>query len=180
MGRGVEGRRGRLASAIVLPSLLNCLSCGSADHGSTGTLEAAWTGAESGSVRTTAVALWCPERRFAEILGVHGDTGVAIALRELDSIRPGRYAAVLPDSADTAGPSATVALRFLSRTSITGFRSDSGDVTVTRARDGSLGVEFRVRARAPEAAARIGLRGRAAAVPIRDGGIDCAAGQRGE
>jgi len=180
MGRRGEERRGARASAIVLPFLLSCLSCGSADLGGTGTLEAAWTGADNGSVRTTAVAQWCPERRFAEILGVHGDTGVAIALRELDSIRPGRYAAVLPDSADTTGPSATVALRFLSRTSITGFRSDSGEVTVTRARDGSLAVDFAVRARAPEAAARIGLRGRAAGVAIRDGGIDCAAGQRGE
>ena len=180
MGRGAEGRRGRLACTIILPSLFTCLSCGSADHGSTGTLDATWTGAEQGSLRSTAVAQWCPERRFAEILAVHGDTGVAIALRDVDSIRPGRYAAVLPDSADTTAASATVALRFLSRTSITGFRSDSGQVTVTRARDGTLGVEFQVRARAPEAAPRIDLRGRAAGVPVRDGGLDCAAGQRGE
>ena len=131
-------------------------------------------------MRSPAIAQWCPERRFAEILGVDGDTGVAIALREVDSIRPGRYAAVLPDSADTTAPSATVALRFLSRASITGFRSDSGEVTVARARDGTLAVEFQVRARAPEAAPRIDLRGRAFGVPIRDGGLDCAAGQRSE
>jgi hypothetical protein len=143
-------------------------------------LEAAWTGAESGSVRMPAMAQWCSEGRFAEILGVHGDTGVAIAFREVDSIAPGRYGAVLPDSADARSPSATVALRFLSRTSITGFRSDSGQVTVSRAPDGTVGVEFQVRARAPETAARIVLRGRAGAVRVREGGIDCAAGQRGE
>jgi hypothetical protein len=164
----------------ILSLLCVCWACETTEGASTGTLEATWSGAERGSVRSPAIAQWCPERRFAEILGVNGDTGVAIALREVDSIRPGRYAAVLPDSADTTAPSATVALRFLSRTSITGFRSDSGQVTVTRARDGTLGVEFQVGARAPEAAPRIDLRGRAAGVPIRDGGLDCAAGQRSE
>ena len=136
MGGGVEGRRGgvgRRGGAVRWAAALLLLSCASADSGTTGTLDAAWIGAETGAVRTPAFAQWCPERRFAEVLGIGGDTGVAIAIRELDSITPGRYPAVLPDSADTTAPSATVALRFLSRTSISGYQSDSGEVTLARA-----------------------------------------------
>ena len=170
------GGGGRLRAA----GLVLLLSCRPPESGSTGTLEATWIGAETGTVRSPAFAQWCPDRRFAEVLGIRGDTGVAIAIRDVDSITPGRYTAVLPDSADTTAPSATVALRFLSRTSITGYQSDSGAVTLVRAPDGTLDLTFQVRAKPPAAAARIILRGDANGLPVRAGGFECAADQRGE
>jgi hypothetical protein len=177
MGGGGEVSTGR---GFHLSAVLLVVSCASTDSRANGSLEAVWTGAETGAVSAPAFAQWCPGRRFAEVLGITGDTGVAVAIRDVDSIAPGRYAAVLPDSADTTAPSATVALRFLSRTSITGYQSDSGAVTLVRAPDGSLRLEFQVRAKPPAAAARITLRGNAEGLPVREGGFDCAAGQRGE
>jgi hypothetical protein len=135
--------------------------------------EAHWSGADSGSIRGRATARWCPDGRFAELLGLRGDTGVAIAVRRLDSLVPGRYPAVLPDSADTASPSATVGLRFLARTAVSGYQSDSGSVTLERGADGALDARFEVRARVVGAAARIRLRGTATAVPVERGGDEC-------
>jgi hypothetical protein len=176
MPEGPTAGGGRLRAA----GLVLLLSCRPADSGSIGTLEASWVGAETGTVRSPAFARWCPDRRFAEVLGIRGDTGVAIAIRDVDSITPGRYAAVLPDSADTTAPSATVALRFLSRTSITGYQSDSGAVTLVRGPDGTFDLNFQVRAKPPAAAARLTLHGDANGLPVRDGGFDCAADQRGD
>ena len=176
MSRRAQGLAGRAARLSILPLVL---SCAASDSDAAGRLEAAWTGADSGAVRSPATARWCPEGRFAEVVGASGDTGVAVALRQIDSLAPGRFSAVLPDSADTLAPSATVALRFLSRTTITGYRSDSGAVTVTRGADGLLGVAFAVRARVPEAAARISLHGRAGGLHVRKGGEECATTERG-
>jgi hypothetical protein len=120
-----------------------------------------------------ATARWCAEPRFGEVLGVRGDTGIAIAIRRADSFVPGRYAAVLPDSADTSAASATVALRFLGRTTVSGYQSDSGTVTLERDATGRLGAQFDVRARAVGAVGRITLRGRAAAVPVARSGDEC-------
>ena len=106
---------------------------------------------------------------------MQGDTGVAIAIRWLDTLVPGRYPAVLPDSADTTAHSSTVALRFLGRTTVTGYQSDSGEVTVVRHPDDRFDLTFGVRAKVPATAGRITLLGRAAGVPVREGGEECAA-----
>jgi hypothetical protein len=136
-------------------------------------MEAHWTGADSGSLRGTAMARWCAEPRFGEVLGLRGDTGIAIAVRHADSLTPGPYPAVLPDSADSATASATVALRFLGRTSVSGYRSDSGLVTLRRDDAGRLAVAFDVRAVVVGAVGRINLRGRAAGIPVDTGGEAC-------
>ncbi len=132
-----------------------------------------WTGADSGSLHGTATARWCAGPRFGEILGVHGDSGVAIAIRNADSLAPGAYPAVLPDSADGATVSATVALRFLGRTSVSGYQSDSGLVTLQRDDAGRLGVAFDVRATVVGSVGRISLRGSAAGIPVDTGGEAC-------
>ena len=150
------------------------MSCGSADAPAAGgTMEAHWTGADTGSLRATATARWCAAGRFGEVLGVHGDTGIAIAIRHADSLAPGRYGAVLPDSTDTATVSSTVALRFLGRTSVSGYQSDSGSVTLQRDAAGLLGMDFDVNARVLGAVGRIRLRGRAAGIPVVRGGEEC-------
>src|SRR5687767_12597904 len=132
-----------IRSSALLLICSSLLGCGSTSApAASGTMEAQWTGADTGSLRATATAQWCAERRFGEILGIQGDTGIAIAIRHADSLTPGRYAALLPDSADTATTSATVALRFLSRTAVSGYQSDSGSVRLQRDEAGRLGVDF--------------------------------------
>jgi hypothetical protein len=181
MGGWADGQMGRLLRRFRCPSahLLICsslMSCGSADAPPpAGTMEAHWTGGDTGSLRAAATARWCAERRFGEVLSVSGDTGIAVAIRHADSLAPGRYGAVLPDSADTAAASSTIALRFLGRTSVNGYQSDSGSVTLQRNNAGRLGVDFDVRARVVGAVGRIRLRGRAAGVPVVRGGEECTA-----
>ena len=136
--------------------------------------EARWTGADSGVMRGPATARWCPDNRFAELLGLQGDTGIAIAIRRLDSLVPGQYPAVLPDSADSMSASATVALRFLARSAVSGYQSDSGSVTLDRDAGGRLSARFQVRARVLGAAGRIWLRGSAVAMNVVRGGEECA------
>ncbi len=138
-------------------------------------MEAHWVGADTGAMHGPASARWCADQRYGEVLGMHGDTGVGIAIRQADSLASGHYSAVLPDSADTSAASATVALRFLGRTTVAGYQSDSGTVTLERDAEGRLGASFDVRARAVGTVARITLRGRASAVPIAVGGEECTA-----
>ncbi len=172
MGRWRRARRPRpFAHLLVCASALACASREAPTPG--GTIEVHWTGGDSGSLRGPATARWCTEPRFGEILGTQGDTGIAIAIRRADSLLPGRYPAVLPDSADTAAASATVALRFLGRTAVTGYQSDSGSVTLERAPDGRLGARFDVRARVVGSIARIALRGEAAGMSVVRGGDEC-------
>jgi hypothetical protein len=126
-------------------------------------------------MRAAATARWCAESRFGEIVAVQGDTGVAIAIRHADSLAAGQYDAVLPDSADSAGTSATVGLRFLGRTTVSGYQSDSGTVTLQPDAGGGITVSFDVRAKVVGLVARIRLRGRASGVPVVLGGEECTA-----
>jgi len=164
---------GRWTRLLCCASVLGCASGEPPQAG--GTMEARWSGADTGSLRATATARWCAEPRFGEVLGVRGDTGIAIVIRRADSLAPGRYPAVLPDSADTASASATVGLRFLARTSISGYQSDSGRVTLSRDAGHRLAVEFDVHARVVGAVGSIRLQGRAAGVPVAVGGEECTA-----
>jgi hypothetical protein len=161
----------RAGPILVCASVLACARSDATRERSV--LEARWSGGDSGSFRGVATARWCTEAGFGELLGVRGDTGVAIALRHADSFAPGRYPAVPPDSADTSRPSATVGLRFLSRTSVTGYQSDSGWVTFDRDAAHRLGASFQVRARVVGGVASVRLEGRATAVPVERGGEAC-------
>ncbi len=160
------------AFLLVCASVLGCAAADSLRPGST--LEAVWSGADSGSFRARPAARWCGTARFGELLAVRGDTGLAIAIRNADSLAPARYAAVLPGSADSATASAAVALRFLARTTVSGYQSDSGWVTLERDAAGRLGASFDVGARLLGAVGRIRLRGRATGVPVTEGGAACA------
>jgi hypothetical protein len=180
MGNQAEGqmRRRFICSSALLLLCSSVVACSSARSEKPGTIEAHWAGADTGALSGVATARWCAEPRFGEVLGVRGDTGIAIAIRRADSFVPGRYAAVLPDSADTSAASATVALRFLGRTTVSGYQSDSGTVTLERDATGRLGAQFDVRARAVGAVGTIALRGRAAAMPVARGGEECTTPER--
>ena len=72
-----------------------------------------------------------------------GDTGVGIVLYPADTVEAGKYSVHRPDVADTARhPSAAVGLRWFSQTSVLGFQSDSGELTLEPRPDGSLAGRF--------------------------------------
>jgi hypothetical protein len=107
-----------------------------------------WTGADTASFSASAVAEWCASLHLLEIRAVAGDTGVGIALYPPDTIDAGRYPIRRPDVADTAlPPSAALALRWFSRTTVMGFQGDSGSLMLERRPDGTLGGRFTAGAR---------------------------------
>ena len=107
-----------------------------------------WTGADTASFSARAVAEWCAPRHLLEIRAVAGDTGVGIALYPPDTVDAGRYPIRRPDVADTIlPPSAAVALRWFSQTTVMGYQGDSGSVILERRPDGTLGGQFTAGAR---------------------------------
>jgi hypothetical protein len=112
-----------------------------------GRLEAHWTGADTGKISAPASAEWCEDRRLLEIRAVQGDTGLGLALFAMDSIAADSYRVVDPSRADSSPPSARVALRLFSQTSVKGFQGDSGTVILKRSGSGPLSGTVSARAR---------------------------------
>ncbi len=125
-----------------------------------GRLEVRWTGADTGKISALAAAEWCEDRVSLEIRAIQGDTGLGLALYPLDSIVSDSYRVVEPTRADSARPSASVALRLFSQTAIKGFQGDSGTVILKRSRSGQLSGSLAARARSVLNGAQIRLSGR--------------------
>jgi hypothetical protein len=94
-----------------------------------GRLEVGWTGTDSGRLNVAATAQWCPVDSTLEITGIEGDSGVAVAIFPVDTIRPGVYPAGAPGQG-MARPRAGVAFRRFGENLILGYYSMSGTVTV--------------------------------------------------
>jgi hypothetical protein len=92
-------------------------------------------------------AEWCDVRRALEIRGVAGDTGLGLVLYPVDTIDADSYRIVPPEDADTASPSAAIALRLFSTNTIQGYQGDSGSVALERGKDGELSGVIEARAR---------------------------------
>lgn len=122
-------------------------------------LEARWTGSDTAGFRAPAVAEWCDSLNLLEIRAVAGDTGLALAIYPRDSLQPGDYPIRSPEVADTRPPSAAVALRWLARTAVLGFRGDSGTLTLRRAAGGALSGSFRAGTRAASGTGRLSVTG---------------------
>ena len=112
-----------------------------------GRLDARWTGADSGKISAPAAAEWCADRLLLEIRAIQGDTGLALALYPVDTIASDSYPVVEPTRADSARPSAGVALRLFSQTAIKGYQGDSGKVLLERSSSGQLSGSLAARAR---------------------------------
>ena len=112
-----------------------------------GRLEAHWTGADSGRISAPAAAEWCADRLLLEIRAIQGDTGLAMSLHPVDTIATDSYRVVEPTRADSAPPSAQVALRLFLQTAIKGYQGDSGIVILERSGSGQLSGSLAARAR---------------------------------
>jgi hypothetical protein len=114
----------------------------------TGSIEAQWTGADTGKMAAPMTAEWCDVRRALEIRGVAGDTGFGLVLYPVDTIDADSYRIVLPEGADTASPPyAAIALRVFSTNTIQGYQGDSGTIALERGTDGELSGVLEARAR---------------------------------
>ena len=138
-----------------------------------GTLEVEWIGSDTGKLVAPAVAEWCDSLRLLELRAVHGDTGIALALYPADSLIPGDYPAKPPERADSARPSAAVAMRWFAETSIRGFRGDSGSVSLASTVPGAGAGRFAARLRSTTEGSAIRVSGSFRGVTVRPAPPDC-------
>jgi predicted PhzF superfamily epimerase YddE/YHI9 len=135
---------------LAATGLLGALACASGERteASTGSLTVAWIGSDTGKLSTSAVAEWCDSLGLLELRAIRGDTGVAVVLYPVDSVTapsalaPGDYRVVPPAQGDSSRPSAAIAMRWFSETSIRGFRGDSGTVVLEAIGPGSVAGRF--------------------------------------
>ena len=163
-------RRGQAAWLLVALGLAGCGIVG----GGSAKLEAIWTGSDKGRLTASASALWCRDARIAEITAMHGDTGVSVLIHPAESLVVGRYPIVEPGSARASAPAAALALRLLGSTTVVGYRSESGTLTLERVAEGRLWGRFETQAEVVTSpAGTVKLNGRFAGVPVAAGGTAC-------
>ncbi|HEX2220811.1 MAG TPA: hypothetical protein VHG35_18575 [Gemmatimonadales bacterium] len=137
-----------------------------------GSLEVEWVGTDTGKLTAPAVAEWCDSLQVLELRAMHGDTGIALALYPTDSMAPGEYRVVAPERGDSVRPAAAVALRWFAETSIRGFRSDSGSVSLTATGPGA--GRFGARLRSVEEGDRLRVTGSFTGLTVTDASPECA------
>lgn len=145
-----------------------------------GRLVARWTGPDSGQVSTPATAEWCSQRRLLEIRAVHGDTGFSMVLYPLDTVDADTYRVVLPEGADSLAPSAAVALRLFSPTTIKGYQGDSGNVVLERSGSGELSGTVEARSRSVSGRELLHISGRFRDLDVTPQTRGCSAGVSGD
>jgi hypothetical protein len=139
-----------------------------------GTLEASWTGAERGRLVARATAVWCKDAKIAQVTATRGDTGVSLLIHPAESLTVGRYPVVQPGSARATAPAAASALRLLGPTTVVGYRSESGTLTLERMAGGRVWGRFESQAKVTSAmAGTIALNGRFSGVRMAPGGAAC-------
>ncbi len=163
-------RRATAARLLVAFGLAGCGVVG----GRNATLEAIWTGSETGRLAASATAVWCRDARIAQVTAMQGDTGISVLIHPAESLAVGRYPIVEPGSARASAPAAALALRLLGSTTVVGYRSESGTLTLERVAEGRLWGRFETQAKVVAAlAGTVKLNGRFAGVPVTAGGTAC-------
>ncbi len=129
-------------------------------------LEADWIGSDTGKISAAATAEWCDSLRVLEIRALRGDSGLALALYPMDSVRPGSYPVLPPVRADASRPAVALALRWFAETTIEGFRGESGALVVAAATSRRISGRFEAQVRSVNDADRLTVRGSFRDVPI--------------
>lgn len=138
-------------------------------------LEVHWTGADTADFSAPAVAERCDSLGLLEIRAASGDTGIALALYRSGPVEPGDYPIRLPEQARATMPSAALALRLTARTSVLGFRGDSGKVSLRRSAGGVLFGSFSAGARAAAGRGRLTLDGSFEGLRVQPAARGCSA-----
>ena len=123
-----------------------------------GQMSIQWSGSVDGNVTAApATATWCEVRRLLEIRSIRGDTGIALAVYPTTRPTGGSYRIVEPAKAESVPPAAGVAVRWLTRNLVQGFRGDSGQLQLERSSTGQLSGRVQARARSVVDTQRIQL-----------------------
>jgi hypothetical protein len=133
--------------AVLVPWLAVACSQSGKQADVAGQMSARWEGSRDGDFTAPASASWCQARRMLEVRSIRGDTGIAMALHPRRSLAAGSYRIVEPAKAESVPPAAAVAVRWLGKNLVQGFRSDSGQLELERSSTGQLSGRLHARAR---------------------------------
>jgi hypothetical protein len=156
--------------------VVSLAGCGAVPwHRDDGRIEATWSGAERGRVSAPAAAVWCSPERTAQLSAVRGDTGLGFLIHAAESLAVGRYPIVEPAEARAKAPAASVGLRLITQTAVSGYQSRAGTLVLERIEPGRISGRFDATGRsATGAVGTISLSGRFVAVPLTTAGAECA------
>jgi hypothetical protein len=139
----------------------------------TGAVVLEWRGSHSGRTRLPGTIAWCPITRVATFEAISNDTGLMISILENDSLSRGPHQVVTAENRDASPrPSAVAAMRWVSDTTLIGFRSMSGVVDLQPG-DGTASGAFEMRFRAPVGMDTLVVRGDFRDVEVTIGAIGC-------
>lgn len=173
MRRSARDRGRRSAAAGVVA--LGLAACGAIpwDRGD-GRINATWTGAEKGSISASAAAVWCSRARTAQLTAVVGDTGIGMLIHPADSLIAGRYPVMRPGDAQSKAPAASIGLRLINPTAVSGYQSQTGALVLEQVESGRISGRFEATARsATGAVGTIRVSGRLVNVSLARGGAKC-------
>lgn len=146
-----------------------------------GTLQLTWRGPQSGSLRSTATAVWCVTEGRLELLAADHDTAFGLALWPRVLVRAESVKVIRRDTTDTMGlegnrPAAALALRIPSPAVVDGWRSDSGALIIERFAEDRVTGRYRGWLRATTQGPMVmTVEGRFDAVPVHEQRVACPA-----
>ncbi len=154
--------------------LMMCLPLVVACESDRATMQATWTGADTGTINTRATAVWCAEYGFVEVVGQQGDTGLALAVFPGEDGLAGSYSVAPPDTASfPLAPGAALAARWFEATSLEAWQGLGGSVTIDRDEDGLLTGSFDGRLGSVSGDETLEISGVFGGVTLRTGGPEC-------
>jgi hypothetical protein len=121
-----------------------------------------------------AAAVWCSAPRTATLTAVVGDTGIGMLIRPADSLVAGRYPVMQPGDAGTKAPAASIGLRLINPTAVSGYQSQTGALVLEQVESARISGRFEATARsATGVVGTIHVSGQLVNVPLTRGGAKC-------
>ncbi|HEU4799266.1 MAG TPA: hypothetical protein VFS94_01415 [Gemmatimonadales bacterium] len=119
-------RPGLLSGALSAGALIALTACDRSSH-----LSASWTGADTGAAELPLSATSCVPDQLS-LTAISGDTGVLILLRPpAGGSGAGQLPVLSPADFQQTRPAATITARWLDSTTVSGYRSARGTVSLS-------------------------------------------------
>jgi hypothetical protein len=121
-----------------------------------------------------AAAIWCAAAHTMRLTAVAGDTGIGILIYSADSLSSGRYPVVPPADLRSNTPAASIGLRLVTLTAVSGYQGRTGTLILEQVEAGRVSGRFDATAgSATGAVGAIRVSGRFSTVPLTAGGPAC-------
>ena len=157
----------RRAAGALWPAVLLLAACRP-----TPSLQAYWTGTDTGKAVLPARAALCGARGPLLIFGQSGDTGIGLALYPLDSMAEGKYP-VFDPTQGVVRPGAAVAARWTRKMVMADLRGTQGQVALEQAGPIVSG-HFSARTAGVVISGAVAMEGSFRGIPLVHDGPDCA------